>query len=138
MKLIRIVLLSALTGALAALFVQRPAAPKPTLPRKHRTLNELSPTYDKSQARAENIYQYDRRQLGSYANAVTREMIRPDLTEVEAERVALYFKGLIGLMSQYETFRKDREQDASVAPDERIEEWLRDVENRMKDKDDEA
>lgn len=128
MKLSQIVVLSAFVGGLAGAIVQRVVAkpaqspqPAASTPRNNRTLEDLSPVYTESTNSGKGLYHYSRAELGHYLDAMTRELIRPGLTEVEAERVAAHFRGMIVLAIQYNDFRSTIEEDER---DAQVDNWL--------------
>lgn len=126
MKLMRTLVLSAFVGGVAGALIQRiaakPAAPSAeAVPHKNRTLEELSPTYTESTNSGKGLFHYNRAQLGHYIDAMTRELIRPGLSEVEAERVASHFRGMIVLAIQYNDFRASIEEDER---DAQVDNWL--------------
>jgi len=121
MRILRIALLSAFVGGLAGAFVQRilPAAPRN--PRKPET---LSPTLARDLAENKSLFDYSRPQLDSYLDALTHELIRPDLSDVEADRVADQIKGLVVLAIQYNEFRASIEE---AERDAQVDNWINQV-----------
>jgi hypothetical protein len=134
MRTLRLIFLSAFAGGLAALLVQRMLAPRPSTPasavapspaptpeaapvRPSRALDELSPTY---RSRRPRLIDYSEEEIGVHLDALARELVQPDMTELEAERAGQVLSDTARKALNYDS----RKQDRRRKHDARTDTWL--------------
>lgn len=133
MRVLRTIVLSALTGALAALVADRllgrsaNAAPpgvavpeKKKVNSKSRTLEELSPTF---KDRRPQLIDYDDEEVAFFIDNLAMELVQPGMTELEAERVGMQLSAVAREALSFDYFRKKREKRHK----ERANEWLSNI-----------
>lgn len=78
---------------------------------KSRTLDEISPTVAGNVHPRKDIVAVPRDNLYTFADGVTKELVRPGLTELEAKNVADYLRETILSATSYYDYRKNMQEN---------------------------
>ncbi|GEM_PF-2039828 len=81
-------------------------APPQVMPRESRTVHEMSPTLHKLHNAKHSIYDVDESLLYTYLWNLSRELIQPNMTKVEAENAALEIGKLMQSLDSYKEIRQ--------------------------------
>jgi hypothetical protein len=87
-------------------------------PRQDRTPEDISPTY---KGRRELIGEYDEDEIAPYLDTLMKELIQPDMSPLEAERVANAISDISRSAINYDFSRERIKRKAREA---RADEWL--------------
>lgn len=101
-----------------------------TEPRRSRTLEEMSKTYAANPHPFKELYVVPPGEIYAFADGLTRELIRPDLTELEARNIADYLRRILIASTDYQYLREFHRTELT-------QQWINDAIDQAKDEDDE-
>lgn len=141
MKTLRTIFLSAFTGALAALIFQRffesprpsqsALTPSPAPSRDSRALDDLSEAYKNRRPR---LIDYSEDEIAFHLDALATQLVRPGMTELEAERAGRELSEIVREAINYDAYKKDREKRHK----KRAEQWIDQIDEDGGDDDEQS
>lgn len=123
------VLLGALIGLFLGLWFserERRVEQQKVAARPDRNLEEMSEAYKKRRA---SLYDYKNDEIAVHIDHLARELVQPNMTPLEAERVATEISEIARKALGYELGAKMRNRKR----EERTNQWLDDLENGASD-----